>query len=240
MSNEFNQIEGASRSLHLQVAREIARGILSGALAQGSIIPGEIALCEQFGVSRTALREAIKLLNSKGLLESRPKIGTRVRDREHWNFLDAQLLDWMMGLSNTESAYHEFLTLRCAIEPEAAALAARNASAEQRMQLSAVFQQMSNVASGVDSETKWTDVDMEFHRLVFLSTGNSFYIPFANVLRTMFVGFIDHASQEGDKTCIEEHKAVYDAIMAGNAEKARQANIDLLNISKAQLASGVA
>ncbi|BEU03657.1 GntR family transcriptional regulator [Agarivorans sp. OAG1] len=236
MSNEFMQIEGASRSLHLQVAREIARGILSGSLPQGSIIPGELDLCEQFGVSRTALREAIKLLNSKGLLESRPKIGTRVRDREYWNFLDSQLLDWMMGLSNTEQAYQEFLALRRAIEPEAAALAARNATAEQRMGLSAVFQQMFDVATGVDEDTSWTDVDMEFHRLVFLSTGNSFYIPFANVLRTMFIGFIDHSSKEGG-TCIDEHKAIYDAIMAGNAEKAREANLALLNNSNHRLPS---
>lgn len=75
MAGSFNSISGSKRSLHVQVAREIARGILSGNLPQGSIIPGEMALCEQFGISRTALREAVKLLTSKGLLESRPKIG---------------------------------------------------------------------------------------------------------------------------------------------------------------------
>jgi DNA-binding FadR family transcriptional regulator len=234
MANGFNLIAGASRSLHLQVARSIARGILSGELSQGQIIPGEMELCEQFGVSRTALREAIKLLNSKGLLESRPKIGTRVRDREHWNFLDSQLLEWMTGLEDTQLVYQEFLTLRRAIEPEAAALAAKNASAEQRISLSEAFQKMSDVAAGLQPPGDWAEVDLEFHRLVFLSTGNSFYLPFANVLRTMFLGFIEHSSKEGG-TCIKQHRNIYEAIMAGNSDRAREANMELLEAENHRL-----
>ncbi|RKF18097.1 FadR family transcriptional regulator [Alginatibacterium sediminis] len=234
MSKAFKSIEGSSRSLHLQVARAIARKILSGDLPEDGIIPSEMDLCEQFGVSRTALREAIKLLNSKGLLESKPKIGTRVRQREHWNLLDAQLIDWMVGIDNTDKIYWEFLSLRRAIEPEAAALAARHASVEQRMALSGIFQTMSNIASGIDQENQWSTIDLEFHRQIYLSTGNSFFLPFANVLRTIFLGFIEHSSKEGG-TCIEEHKAIYEAIMAGDSVKARQANLDLLNDSNHRL-----
>lgn len=105
MSSSFTAIAGSKRSLHVQVAREIARRILSGQLAQGQVIPGEMTLCEQFGISRTALREAVKLLTSKGLLESKPKIGTKVVDRLNWNFLDPQLLEWMEGLQNAEIFY---------------------------------------------------------------------------------------------------------------------------------------
>lgn len=233
MASSFVQIAGSKRSLHVQVAREIARKVLSDELPQGSIIPGEMELCEQFAVSRTALREAIKLLTSKGLLESRPKIGTKVRSRDNWNFLDAQLLDWAVGIENTEKVYQEFLALRKAIEPEAAALAASNATAEQRIQLSATFQKMSDIAKDFD-QAAWTAADMEFHRLVFLSTGNSFYLPFANVLCTMFESFISHSSQDGS-TCIDEHRAIYDAIMAGNSDKAREANQLLLNKSNHRL-----
>ena len=235
MTQAFAQIAGATRSLHVQVAREIARKVISNELPQGSIIPGEMELCEQFGVSRTSLREAIKLLASKGILESRPKIGTRVRAREYWNFLDSQLLDWVVGIDNKESVYRDFLSLRKAIEPEAAALAALNASAEQRIMLSATFQKMHNIATAeVFDQSAWTEADMAFHRLVFLSTGNSFYLPFANVLCTMFKSFISHSSEEGG-TCIAEHKDIYDAIMAGQADKARAANLALLNNSKHRL-----
>ncbi|MGY5449532.1 FadR/GntR family transcriptional regulator [Agarivorans sp. MS3-6] len=233
MSNEFAIIEGASRSLHLQVAREIAKSILSGALPQESIIPSEMELCEQFGVSRTALREAIKHLSSKGLLESRPKIGTRVKSREHWNMLDSQLLGWMAGIGDLQDTLAEFLALRRAIEPEAAALAAINATAEQRVLLSEYFQKMLAIAKGDDS-SEWVEVDLQFHRLIYLATGNNFYIPFANVLQVMFIGFFKHSSKEGG-TCIEEHTAIYQAIMAGDANKAREANLALLNNSNHRL-----
>lgn len=233
MNNSFLQIAGSKRSLHVQVAREIARKILSGQLAENEIIPSEMKLCEQFSISRTALREAIKLLTSKGLLESKPKVGTRVKTRDNWNFLDSQLLDWVTGIGDNEAIYQEFLALRKAIEPEAAALAAINATAEQRKLLSATFQQMDDIAVNFDADS-WTNADMQFHRLVFLSTGNSFYLPFANVLCTMFESFIGHSSEEGG-TCIEEHRAIYTAIMAGDADKAREANIMLLKNSNHRL-----
>ncbi len=238
MQSTFATISGSKRSLHVQVAREIARGILSGELPQGSIIPGEMALCEQFGISRTALREAVKLLTSKGLLASRPKIGTKVVDKINWNFLDPQLLEWMEGLQNSEIFYHQFLGLRKAIEPEACALAAKNATADQRIELSETFQAMCDIADDFD-QTRWAEVDMHFHRLIFLSTGNDFYLPFGNVLATIFMSFINHSSKDGG-VCIGEHRAIYDAIMAGNGDRAREASQQLLKEEKHRLPSEVA
>ncbi|MGY3569857.1 FadR/GntR family transcriptional regulator [Vibrio paucivorans] len=235
MAGSFNSISGSKRSLHVQVAREIARGILSGDLPQGSIIPGEMVLCEQFGISRTALREAVKLLTSKGLLESRPKIGTRVVDRAYWNFLDPQLIEWMDGLADTDQFCQQFLGLRRAIEPEACALAAKFATAEQRIELSETFQQMVEVSSAEQfDQARWTDVDIKFHSLIFNATGNDFYLPFGNILTTMFVNFIVHSSEEGS-TCIDEHRQIYEAIMAGNSDKARQASANHLQESNHRL-----
>ncbi|GAB2648153.1 FadR/GntR family transcriptional regulator [Vibrio panuliri] len=236
MSGEFLSISGSKRSLHVQVAREIARGILSGKLPQGSILPGEMSLCEQFGISRTALREAVKLLTSKGLLESRPKVGTRVINRAYWNFLDPQLIEWMDGLADTDQFCHQFLGLRRAIEPEACALAAQHATAEQRIELSETFQQMVEISEADEfDQEKWMKVDTRFHSLIFNATGNDFYLPFGNILTTMFVNFIAHSSEEGS-TCIKEHRQIYDAIMAGNADKARQASANHLLDSKHRLA----
>lgn len=236
MSGSFNVISGSKRSLHVQVAREIARGILSGELPQGSIIPGEMALCEQFGVSRTALREAVKLLTSKGLLESRPKIGTRVVDRAYWNFLDPQLIEWMDGLADVDQFCSQFLGLRRAIEPEACALAAKFATAEQRIELSETFQKMVEVSEAEEFvQADWTSIDTKFHSLIFNATGNDFYLPFGNILTTMFVNFIVHSSEEGS-TCINEHRQIYEAIMAGNSDKARQASANHLQESKHRLA----
>ncbi|MDH5919297.1 MULTISPECIES: FadR/GntR family transcriptional regulator [Vibrio] len=237
MASTFNSISGSKRSLHVQVAREIARGILSGDLPQGSIIPGEMALCEQFGISRTALREAVKLLTSKGLLESRPKIGTRVVDRAYWNFLDPQLIEWMDGLTDVDQFCSQFLGLRRAIEPEACALAAKFATAEQRIELSEIFQKMVEVDEAeVFDQERWTDIDTRFHSLIFNATGNDFYLPFGNILTTMFINFIVHSSEEGS-TCINEHRRIYEAIMAGDCDKARIASAVHLQDANHRLAT---
>ncbi len=233
MTNNFALISTSNRSLHVQVARSIARSILSGELAQGSIVPNEMALCDQFGVSRTALREAMKLLTSKGLLESRPKIGTRVVNKAYWNFLDPQLIEWMDGLSDPEDFCLKFLGLRRAVEPEACALAAINATASQRIELSEIFQEMVRVSKNFNQE-EWTEVDLSFHRLIFNSTNNDFYLPFGNILTTMFKTFIIHSSREGD-VCLNEHRMIYEAIMAGNSELARAVSLDHLQKGKHRL-----
>lgn len=238
MTSIFSTLPNSRRKLHVQVARTIARSILSGDLPQGSKIPNEMRLCEEFHISRTALREALKLLISKGLLLSKPKVGTTVMDKTNWNFLDPQLLEWMDGLEDSSLFYQQFLGLRKAIEPEACALAAKNASAQQRIELSDTFQKMDEISKNFDHDS-WTEVDMSFHRLIFLSTGNDFYLPFGNVLSTIFRSFISHSSKDGG-VCIEEHRAIYAAIMAGKADQAREASQFLLVSEKHSLPAEVA
>jgi len=133
MSSMFSSISTSITKLHVQVACKIATSILSGDLPQGAKIPNEQILCEQLCVSRTALREALKLLISKGLLLSESKVGITVMDKENWNFYDPQLLEWMDGLENANTFNQQFLGLHKAIEPETCALAAKNASAKQRI-----------------------------------------------------------------------------------------------------------
>ncbi|GIU49912.1 FadR/GntR family transcriptional regulator [Shewanella sp. KT0246] len=215
----FIQVEDSSRRVHVQVARQIARKILSGEIEPLQRLPCEMELCEMFGVSRTALRESTKLLSAKGLIESRPKVGTTVRARANWHFLDPQLLDWIQGLENTEVFLSKFLGLRKAIEPEACALAATFATIEQRKQLSVLMQNMIKAAEEFDYE-QWTINDHLFHQTIYLSTDNQFYIPFGNILTTIFKLFIDH-SAEGGRFCINEHKGIYDSIMSGDADQAR-------------------
>ncbi|WP_299573780.1 FadR/GntR family transcriptional regulator [uncultured Shewanella sp.] len=215
----FIQVEDSSRRVHVQVARQIARKILSGEIEPLQRLPCEMELCEMFGVSRTALRESTKLLSAKGLIESRPKVGTTVRARANWHFLDPQLLDWIQGLENTEVFLSKFLGLRKAIEPEACALAATFATIEQRKQLSVLMQNMIKAAEEFDYE-HWTINDHLFHQTIYLSTDNQFYIPFGNILTTIFKLFIDH-SAEGGRFCINEHKGIYDSIMSGDADQAR-------------------
>ncbi|GLO62581.1 GntR family transcriptional regulator [Vibrio sp. MACH09] len=222
----FLSVAGSSRKIHVQVARQIARKILSAEILPNEKLPSEIELCELFGVSRTALRESTKLLSAKGLIESKPKVGTTVRPRKCWQFLDPQLLEWIQDLDNTQPFLAQFLGLRRAIEPEACALAAVNATAEHRKLLSIYFQEMSMAAERMDYQ-EWTQYDHLFHQAIFLATGNQFYVPFSNILSTIFKQFIDHAA-EGGRFCLAEHQAIYNAIMLGNKADAKKASQLLL------------
>ncbi|MGR5488637.1 FadR/GntR family transcriptional regulator, partial [Vibrio alfacsensis] len=96
----FHTVADSSRRIHVQVAKEIASKILTGELEEGEKLPSELELCEKFGISRTALRESTKLLSAKGLIESKPKVGTNVTARHHWHFLDPQFLDWVKDTEN--------------------------------------------------------------------------------------------------------------------------------------------
>ncbi|OIN26813.1 FadR/GntR family transcriptional regulator [Vibrio barjaei] len=230
----FHTVADSSRRIHVQVAKEIASKILTGELEEGEKLPSELELCEKFGISRTALRESIKLLSAKGLIESKPKVGTNVTARHHWHFLDPQFLDWVKDTDNVQRFLTQFLGLRMAIEPEACSMAARNASIEHRKALSVCFQNMKQAAFSHDY-TAWTHNDHAFHKTIFLATANPFYVPFANILESLFKTFIDEAAV-GGRFCIEEHRGIYDAIMTGDAHSAKVASRQLLDDHNQRLA----
>ncbi|MFA0086807.1 GntR family transcriptional regulator [Vibrio sp. 10N.286.49.C2] len=231
----FHAVASSSRRIHVQIAKELASKILTGELKEGEKLPSELELCEQFGISRTALRESTKLLSAKGLIESKPKVGTNIMPRQSWHFLDPQFLDWVKDTNNVQRFLTQFLGLRKAIEPEACAMAAKNASIEHRKALSVSFQNMTHAAENHDY-TSWTLNDHEFHKTIFLATANPFYIPFSNILDAIFKTFIDEAAV-GGRFCLEEHQDIYEAIMAGDAPLARSASQLLLNDHNQRLSS---
>jgi DNA-binding FadR family transcriptional regulator len=116
--------------VHQIVVAALARRILSGEIAEGEILPSMEELSVERGVSRSAMREAVKVLSAKGLVEVRPRIGTRVRPRSSWNLMDPEVLSWCGGELDAR-ILTSLLQCRMLIEPGAAALAAANASAGQ-------------------------------------------------------------------------------------------------------------
>jgi DNA-binding FadR family transcriptional regulator len=116
-----------SERLSEKVAGTLGRRIVSGRYRPGEILPTEPKIQMEFGVSRTAVREAIRVLSAKGLTASRPKIGTRVRPMADWNMLDPDVLRWQMDQSPTEEFIQSLFEMREIIEPAAAARAAERA-----------------------------------------------------------------------------------------------------------------
>ena len=110
--------------IHQALARQLGIAILSGEYAPGDAFGGEIEESDALGISRTAYREAMRILTAKGLLESRPKAGTHITPRQRWNLLDPEVLEWMFSGRPDERFIYDLFELRGVIEVAAAQLAA--------------------------------------------------------------------------------------------------------------------
>ncbi|WP_442580467.1 FadR/GntR family transcriptional regulator [Mesorhizobium sp. ASY16-5R] len=214
------------RNVHGQIAERIGLSIVRGDIAPGDPLPSEVRLCEMMGVSRTVIREAVRGLVAKGLVDSKPKRGTRVRDPAHWNHLDPDVLRWRVDVTDTETYLKKMFQLRRATEPEACALAASEANAEDHVRLSRDFQAM--VDAGADNAA-WVEADLAFHRSIYLATHNEFFWPIGQLfsfgLRQMFA----IAAQGSHRPrAVVEHRDVLDAILARKPDLARAAALTLL------------
>ena len=222
----LESLGASSLKIHLRVGDQLGLAIMRGEYPPGSLLPTEARLCEMLGVSRTAMREAIRGLIAKGLVESRPKLGTRVRDPEYWNHLDQDVLRWQLAGSDTDSYLRKMFELRLATEPTASALAAENADLPDHKRLEAAFQGM--VDAGSDNAV-WVEADLAFHKSIYLATHNEFFWPigqlFSFALREMFriatLGL--HRPR-----AIAEHRDVLRAILERKPDLARAASLTLL------------
>jgi DNA-binding FadR family transcriptional regulator len=179
------------------------------------------------GVSRTAMREAVRSLAAKGLIDSRPKRGTQVRDPIHWNHLDPDVLRWRVEVTDIATYLKKMFQLRGATEPEACALAATESTSEDHTQLAADFQAM--VDAGLDNE-KWVEADLAFHKDIYIATHNEFFWPIGQLfsfgLRQMFtIAAMDSSHRQ---RALVEHGDVLNAILSGKPDLARAAALTLL------------
>jgi DNA-binding FadR family transcriptional regulator len=166
--------------VHGQIAHEIAVRIMRGEFAPGDSLPNEDALSQAFAVSRTALREAKKVLTAKGLVASRPKLGTKVCPRREWNLLDPDVLAWLVATAPPDQFAHDLFELRRIIEPRAAQLAAERGSRAQIADIERAFGEM---AAAADLEAS-VPPDIRFHKAILEATGNELLRPIGAVIET--------------------------------------------------------
>jgi GntR family galactonate operon transcriptional repressor len=152
------------RGLHREVVLQLGLLVVGNGTAPGTSLPDETALSEQFGVSRTVVREAIKVLASKGLVDSRPKVGTLVRPRRYWNLLDSDVLAWRYEAGPDEGFLEDISEVRKVIEPPAAAFAAERATTDEVSEILAWCDKMEDAAA-VDGDD-YIDADMAFHTAI--------------------------------------------------------------------------
>ena len=171
-------LKRGSGSVHLSVAEVIGKRIVRGEFLPGTILPNEAKWAADFKVSRSAVREAIKILMAKNLLVSRPKIGSRVEPKENWSLLDHDILSWYATAPNREKFLVALQQFRTIIEPEAAALAAINHTEKQMLAISEACREMA-VAPSLSERTA---ADVRFHLAILQATNNELLIPLGVII----------------------------------------------------------
>lgn len=208
----------AQKNLSYVLAEKLAQRILAGKYTPGSILPGEMELGEQFGVSRTAVREAVKTLTAKGMVLPRPRIGTRVMPQSNWNFLDQELLSWWMTEENFQQVVEHFLVMRSSLEPQACLLAAVQGSAEQKAQLNTLMDEMTFLKQHFNRQ-RWIEVDMAWHEQIYAMSGNPFLTSFASLFHSVYHTYFTSITQN-DVVKLDQHQAIVDAIQDSDGQRA--------------------
>ncbi|NMN87203.1 MULTISPECIES: FadR/GntR family transcriptional regulator [unclassified Novosphingobium] len=212
------------RNSHDHVVAALGSAIVSGTFAQGAHLPGEDALLARFTVSRTVLREALKTLAAKGLIVSRTRVGTRVLPRQHWNLFDTDVLSWHVVEGVESSLRAELTDFRFAIEPAAAALAARHATAGQIAQMRELVAAM---AAAQDSRLAFAQADLALHQLIGQASGNRLMAGTGAVIETALFASFTLSSPVDDRAdhaaSVRGHAAIVEAIAARDGVAAAEA-----------------
>ena len=205
------------------VCDAVGRDIIAGKLRPGGLLPIEADLARELGISRPSLREGLRALAAKGLVETRTRRGTIVRPKECWDILDADVLAWMANAPPDQEFLMALLELRTSIEPVAARLAAQRASPRQVLGIEESYRAMA--ASLPDDIEACCQHDLDLHERIIAAAGNVFLARFAAVIRTALrTSFlVSYNARQSYENSLAEHWAVTDAIrkrMPGEAERA--------------------
>jgi len=217
------------------VTSTLARQILSGSLRPGDRLPTETELGVQLGVSRTALRESIRTLAGKGLLESRTRSGTSVLPQSMWNHADPELLAWREGLEPDPQFMQSLIEVRRIIEPSAAALAAERASGRDLGRIEESYDLMCRTpAQNIEQSI---GADEAFHLAVLAASHNPFLVNFGAMIGTALrVAFrLTTSISEDYAGTLYLHGDVLEAIRMRRAMEAKAAMEKLLTIAIADL-----
>jgi DNA-binding FadR family transcriptional regulator len=227
----------AMRGLQRRVIEGVGRAIVGGTYAPGALVPKEAELTEEYGVSRTSVREAMRVLAAKGLVDIRQKIGTRVRRTEQWNVFDADILRWYSDEGQDEGVLRDLVELRQIIEPQAARLAAGRAGMDDFRRLDAALRTM---AAAIPDRDAYAHADVEFHLAVYAASHNVLVRQFGAVVADfMYLSFSVQQETATDpdrlRADVDQHAAVLRAIHRGSGEQAAEAMLDVVLDGKSAL-----
>jgi DNA-binding FadR family transcriptional regulator len=228
-SASSSERRGALR-LHGTIARDIGVRIVSGRIAPGRVLNGEIEASERLKVSRTAYREAVRILAAKGLIESRPKLGTRVSQPHHWHLLDPDVISWIFSTTPDERLLSGLFELRTVVEPAAAALAAQRRTPEHLQLMRRALDTMAASSLAVEAGQQ---ADCAFHEALLEASGNPFLASLTSgvAAAVTWTTIFKQRKRPLPRDPLPDHERVYEAVASRDAAAARAAMAELVHLA---------
>jgi DNA-binding FadR family transcriptional regulator len=202
------------------VVEEIAHRIVGGALREGAVLPTEPALCEEFGFSRSVIREGLKLLEERGLVRVEQGRGTTVQGRDSWNLLDPAVLRIALEYDDSTVLLDDLIAVRRLLEREMARAAATRLSEDE---LAVLADNLKRMADSTADYAQFRSLDLAFHALVMKASGSEIGRTIVRTIH-MNAGHARRLSAPGGRASLEctlaEHRAIYEALVARDGELA--------------------
>lgn len=225
---------GLITGLSAQVAGELGRRIVAGVYQSGDLVEDEISIARRFDVSRTVIREAIKILVAKGLINIRRGIGSRVTPRNEWQLLDGDVLAWHHAAPFCAKTLMQLMEIRFVLEPNAAGWAAQRATDAD---LQSIHDATAQMALNCDSPESFVLADAEFHRTILKAAHNDFLAAMEGVIYASLLMSISQTNKTAaeNKDSITLHQATARAIIKRQRRQAENKMRLLLNDASARL-----
>ncbi|MGI9486857.1 MAG: FadR/GntR family transcriptional regulator [Geminicoccaceae bacterium] len=233
---DLKETSGLTPSLATQIAREIGRRVVAGSHEVGGLLEDEAALAVRYQVSRSVIRDAVKILVGKGLLEVRRGIGTRVRERARWGLLDDDVLAWHQSVPPSADFLRQLMDLRLVIEPKAARWAAERGTEEGHTLIASAQARMEAEKGAIED---FVVADALFHRSILRAANNELLQAMEGVIYSALLDSIrlTNSDPRENEESIPFHRAVTDQIIRRNGRKAEDQMEKLLADANRRLAS---
>ncbi|KJK57547.1 FadR/GntR family transcriptional regulator [Saccharothrix sp. ST-888] len=202
---------------------DLGPAIASGEIPSGTVLRSE-ELETRYGVSRTVVREAVRILESMRMVASKRRVGITVQPKAGWDVFDPLVIRWRLAGADRSAQLRSLGSLRVAVEPAAAALAARQATDDQRRELGALAVELTVTARAADLKT-FLQHDIAFHATILKASGNEMFAHLGDTVGAVLTGRTEHQlmPHQPRPYAVRLHREVADAICAGDPELAERA-----------------